>query len=599
MKKRKKVYLLTAIMLACGLLAACGGSEQTSESAGVNEKAEEKKVDNVELYEEKIRLLKEQAVTDEIIWELGDTPAGDIGHAVFISVCDTTKRSYVYTGTAKDLESAWDAASDQAKKALKKNEMEPVWVKADVVYISETVSMEELEKAIYSSRHEFFRYGVAFDDKYETALLEAEMNGAGVFEYEEGGIILNYLNMQLESTEREMLDMLPEQVRVFQCFGWFCDEDKNVYSLDSGGLDYGRRKVETVDSAFVEDMIVNASEFLVNQVQEDGTFIYGYDPRFGSRLEGYNIVRHASTIWSLLCRYRIDPSEELAAKIDLTIEYMLSQLVYENNETAYLYEQNDDEIKLGGCGVAVVALTEYMDVFQNRKYERECIALGNGILAMLDQDTGEYYHVLNGDFSTKEEFRTIYYDGEATFALCRLYGFTREEVWLDAAKSAVDHFIREDYSEHADHWVAYSMNEITKYVTDSVDYYTFALKNALVNLNDIYLRDTTYHTYLELLMATFEVYDRMLESGVEIEGFDEASFLKVIYSRADHMLNGYFFPEYAMYMKNPQQIVNTFMVRHDGYRVRIDDVQHNIGGYYLYYKNYDKLVDYGMLDYRD
>ena len=30
------------------------------------------------------------------------------------------------------------------------------------------------------------------------------------------------------------------------------------------------------------------------------------------------------------------------------------------------------------------------------------------------------------------------------------------------------------------------------------------------------------------------------------------------------------------------------------FRVRIDDVQHNIGGYYLYWKNYDKLMSYRM-----
>ena len=49
-----------------------------------------------------------------------------------------------------------------------------------------------------------------------------------------------------------------------------------------------------------------------------------------------------------------------------------------------------------------------------------------------------------------------------------------------------------------------------------------------------------------------------------------------------------------MYMKKPKRILNTFMVRHDGYRVRIDDIQHNIGGYYLFFKNYEKLVSYGL-----
>ena len=123
-----------------------------------------------------------------------------------------------------------------------------------------------------------------------------------------------------------------------------------------------------------------------------------------------------------------------------------------------------------------------------------------------------------------------------------------------------------------------------------------SLENAQVNLEEIKNRDTTYHTYLELLMATFEIYDRMVENGGLAAGFDLETFLNTIYTRADRQLNGYVYPEYAMYMDNPERILNTFMVRHDGYRVRIDDVQHNIGGYYLYYMNYDKLVAYGMLD---
>ncbi len=322
-------------------------------------------------------------------------------------------------------------------------------------------------------------------------------------------------------------------------------------------------------------------------------------PRFDNEIENYNIVRHASTIWSLLCRYRIAPSQELAEHIDQTVGYLLSQIVYKDEDTAYLYEEKDDEIKLGGCGVAVVALTEYMDLFQTDVHREVCRKLGNGILTMLDQESGVYQHVLNGDFSLKEEMRTVYYDGEATFALCRLYGLTGEQKWLDAAESAVEHFIRADYTQYKDHWVAYSMAEITRYVTDRPDYYVFALDNVQRNQAEIYARDTTYHTYLELLMATFELYDRLVQSGADVKGFDQEAFLKTIYARADRMLNGYFYPEYAMYMADPQRIVDTFMVRHDGFRVRIDDVQHNIGGYYLYYKNYDKLVEYGMLECRD
>lgn len=548
---------------------------------------------NTDAYREKADLLRAEALSDQNLLEYGINPAGGAGYAVFLSVCDTTQRASVYTGTGPDPFSAWEDADGKTEAALRKSGLEPVWLKADVVYLSEAVSMEELGSAVKSARSEFFRYGVAFDESYDTALLEAELNGAKIFDYENGGIDLNYLNTYLKKAGRDQLSALPETCRVFRCFGWLCDAESQVHFLSGSGLDYGRRKVDVIDADYVKELIRNASDFLVDQVKEDGSFVYGYYPRFDNEIENYNIVRHASTIWSLLCRYRMDPSQELADTIDSTIGYLLTHVI-DDGDRAYLYEEKDDEIKLGGCGVAVIALTEYMDVFQCDTYRDVCCRLGKGILTMMDRKTGEYVHVLNGDLSQKEAYRTVYYDGEATFALCRLYGLTGEQTWLDAARAAVDHFIAADYTQYKDHWVAYTMNEITKYVTDEPAYYAFALRNAQQNLQEIYDRDTTYHTYLELLMATFEVYDRLVQQGAAVDGFDQEMFLKTIYRRADRMLNGYFYPEVAMYMENPQRIVNTFMVRHDGFRVRIDDVQHNIGGYSLFYKNYDRLAAYGM-----
>ncbi|WP_286082069.1 glycosyl hydrolase family 88 [Parablautia intestinalis] len=547
-------------------------------------------------FQEKVKLLQEYALADWVYQELGDAPAGEAGNVVFLSVSDGTSRASVYTGTGVTLDEAWLSAVNKADSALKKKKINPKWVKADVIYSSETVQTQELFQIIGSYRHEFFRYGVSFDENFQTALLEAELNGAKIYDYENGGINRETLNRYLKALKRSTLKQFPLSCTLFQCAGWICDEDNTVYELSASGLDYGRRKVDILDADYAKDLILNASNFLVNQVKEDGSFIYGIYPRFDEEIENYNIVRHASSLWSLICRYRLSPDQALAEKINQTIDYMLTQIIYDPNGRAYLYEKKDDEIKLGGCGLAVVALTEYMEVFDDNRYKDVCCALGEGILSLFDQASGEYYHVLNGDFSQKEAFRTVYYDGEATFALCRLYGLTKNKVWLDAAQSAVEHFIQADYTQYKDHWVAYSMNEITKYIPDNMDYYAFALENAQVNLEEIKNRDTTYHTYLELLMATFEIYDRMVENGGLAAGFDLETFLNTIYTRADRQLNGYFYPEYAMYMDNPERILNTFMVRHDGYRVRIDDVQHNIGGYYLYYMNYDKLIAYGMLD---
>ncbi len=528
---------------------------------------------------------------------LGKSPAGGVaGQAVFLSVCNTAERARIFSGTGADLQTAWENAAEEVEQFLNGSHYDPVWIKADVVYTSEMLDGKELSKAVKKARSEFFRYGIAFDERFQTALLEAELNGAKIYDYKNGGLDLEYLNRYLNKSGKEPLEELPAAFTLFQCRGWFCDENNTVYELSTDSLDYGRRQVEPIDAEYAEELILNASEFLMKQAKADGSFVYGIYPRFDREIENYNIVRHASTLWSLACRYRLAPDEELKETLERAIDFMLSQVVYDSAGRAYLYEKKDDEIKLGGLGVAVVALTEYMDVFQSDKYREVCCALGQGILSLLNQETGEYYHVLNGDFTRKEALRTVYYDGEATFALCRLYGLTGEQIWLDAAESAAGHFISADYAQYKDHWVAYSMNELTQYIPDRQEYYDFAMKNIQQNLQTIYERDTTYHTYLEMLMAGFETYERMLEHGFEAKNLDLEMFLKTISARVNRQLNGYFYPEYAMYMKNPERILNTFMVRHDGYRVRIDDVQHNIGGYYLYLKNYDKLVACGLLE---
>ena len=171
---------------------------------------------------------------------------------------------------------------------------------------------------------------------------------------------------------------------------------------------------------------------------------------------------------------------------------------------------------------------------------------------------------------------------------------TGDSKYLTCAKKALDYFIRNDYVRFCDHWIAYAVNEVTMYDA-SEKYLNFGLKNANENLNKIFNQDTTFHTFLELLMAAFELYERIKEKGLSasyMKKFNHEAFIRTIYRRAHYMLNGFLYPEFAMYMKNPDAVAETFCVRHDSYRIRIDDVQHYIGGYYNFYKHFDKLEQY-------
>lgn len=557
-----------------------------------------KKNDIIGSFAERAQLLKSEAVNPQVSGEIGADPAGKAGYAAFLSLSNGSERANVFCGTGSSLEKAWDAAYGKASEYVSKNIYDAVWIKADIVNGSHALSASELSGTLASVTEQYFRCGLAFKPDFSEALLEEEMNCAKIYDYYNHCVNYEYLDKYLQKAGRPVISHEGEAYTSFTCISWFCDTDGRIYRLNDGELNYGRRGIATLDADFAKALCLDSSAYLESQLREDGSFIYGYKPRFDNELSGYNILRHAGSIWTLVIRYELTGDETLIPKIESAIDYVIDNaLMYSDGGAAFVYDAEADEIKLGGGGIMLVALTEYMEALDTDKYMDIAAKLGSGILSMLDVSSGKYTHVLNSDLTVKEEFRTVYYDGEATFALTRLYGMTQDEKWLNAAEAAVGNFIREDYTRYRDHWIAYAMNELTKHVK-SEEYFTFALRNAQVNLDNINNIGRTAPTCLELLMAAFEVYQRIIDEQISVDylnnGFDTEHFLETIRSRADAQLDGYFFPEYAMYMRSPATVLNAFYAREDGFRTRIDDTQHSAGGYYLYYLNYDRLLESGM-----
>jgi len=87
-------------------------------------------------------------------------------------------------------------------------------------------------------------------------------------------------------------------------------------------------------------------------------------------------------------------------------------------------------------------------------------------------------------------------------------------------------------------------------------------------------------------MATYGLIEKMKKENLFpelLEAFDEEKLLRAIEHRVEHQLNGLYFPEVAMYYKVPINILWAFYIRHHSFRVRIDDIEHNISGYCSYY----------------
>ena len=550
-----------------------------------------------------------EPVQDRVNAELAKNYTRD-DFIVFLSVCDTGERARVVNGVGNTLEEAWDAAEENAKDI----DINIVWAKADIVFATEEIQESDLDILMrnYANGYPYFlRLGVAFDSGFDMAFLEAEMNGNRLYRYLSSDELKNEpdptasrlnlknINNYLETyyPKATTLKEIPEVLTIFTTIGFFCDDEGKVFDLyGEAGVNTGRRIIDELDADHAYDVMLDASKNLYGMIKPDGEYVYGYYAYNGEEIDSYNILRHAGSIWSLINLYRVTKDESIIKNIDAAIEYLLDgYLVYKEPDTAYIVERKSDEVKLGGNGLTVIMLSEYMTVFETDKYIDIIKKLANGILELQDSDTGKYFHVLNyPDFSPKEEFRTIYYDGEATFALTRTYTFTKDKKYLDAAALAVDNFIAEDYTRYRDHWVAYSLNEITMYIPEP-RYYEFALRNAGENLERMISAQRTHPTYLELLMAVWQTHERMVESGIQIEyanEFDMERFAETIYLRAFHMLNAYFYPEYVMYMMYPDKFEGSVFIRDDRFRVRIDDIQHFIGGFYFYYLYYDDIRAY-------
>lgn len=148
-------------------------------------------------------------------------------------------------------------------------------------------------------------------------------------------------------------------------------------------------------------------------------------------------------------------------------------------------------------------------------------------------------------------------------------------------------FIEKRYEKYHDHWLSYCTNELTKICPED-KYFIFGLNNYLKHFIFIRNRKTTYATLLEMLMAAYKMVNRLKEQG-RTALFEQAymhELQKLIEFRADFQTTGFFYPEMAMYMARPDKILHAFYIRHDRFRVRIDDQEHNLSGYIAYVKDY-------------
>lgn len=515
---------------------------------------------------------------------------------LFFSVSDGTERARVVTGTGRTLDDAWAMGTRLLRERMQADQLSGKWIRLDWVDRARFTTWAEIDGVLAHTKRNYFRWGIALDRQFRAAFTEQELN-ANAMLYGGNGIhhaVLNPANFAIYARQRFgsglVLDFSPlGEIVLFSTQGLFCDEQGKIHELPPQGADTGRRTVEMLDSDRLCSIISDASAYLARQVSSEGRFTYGYHPCFDRPIQTYNALRHASSTYALLEAYELNQDPDVGAAAGRAIGYLTAELIKQielpdGTEAAFLVDTGN-EIKLGGSAVAILALAKFALVHQDLSTLPLMRRLALGICFMQDRDTGGLTHVLDfPSLAVRQQFRTIYYDGEAAFAMMRLYEIDGDERWLAFVERAFADFIAQQHWKHHDHWLGYCVNELTRYRPEE-RYFRFAIQNVADHLDFVENRVTTFPTLLELMMATQQAIARIAaEPGLAhlLDDIDLPHFEQALEKRAQHLLNGHFWPELAMYFRKPDRIVGSFFIRHHGFRVRIDDVEHYLSGLIAY-----------------
>ena len=110
--------------------------------------------------------------------------------SVFFSVSDGTKKASVRSARGRTLEEAWERAAGKANELIPEVQDKPSWVKVDIVDSIEILTGNQVINELMYSADCSYRKGLSFDRKFETALLEEELNGSLIYNYEYGDLTM-------------------------------------------------------------------------------------------------------------------------------------------------------------------------------------------------------------------------------------------------------------------------------------------------------------------------------------------------------------------------------------------------------------------------
>lgn len=213
----------------------------------------------------------------------------------------------------------------------------------------------------------------------------------------------------------------------------------------------------------INQAIQLSTDYLINNLLDSGQFIYRVNPNYLiQNNQRYNILRHAGTMMALAQAYQHQPSTEVQEALLAANHFLKSRMapLQERPDLLGVWSLPQDaagnrppKIKLGGVGLALVALVAMERVVPGTTSLADLSRLGQFILHMQKSDGSFYSRFIPSQGGRSDRWTSLYYPGEAALGLLMLNDVLPSKQWVAAAARAVAHLIKNRQITTTDHWL--------------------------------------------------------------------------------------------------------------------------------------------------
>ncbi len=500
----------------------------------------------------------------------------------FISVSDGETTAEVTCGEGSGILEALDSAIKNLSLHYEKN-VEKLWVKIDIVQEARLISDGARNLPAYPT---LGLWGLAFPGGKIGSFLPEMVVARGASDgmsLLNANSILETRHPEAEKIARDIFFGKPVDLLLFTTRSFFRD-GSNYFDLYRGSI-----RSDEISGRYLLEAARLAAKYLARNVDDQGRFNYIYDPLEDTYPGGYNILRHAGTVNSMLEYFERTGDPEILKAAERAISFLESSIKHtRKGGVGMAVVVEDNEVKLGGNALGALAIAKYIEVTGNREYLSLLQKLGEWILSVQEKDGDFGVHKQRFSDGTVSDFRSAYYPGEAILALMRIHHLDPRSKWMDGASRGARYLVLvrdsklKDHELPHDHWLLYGLEELYEQEKDPV-FLEHALKisseiiraqnrnSVFPDWNGGFSNDplsTPASTRMEGLGAAYRIASRASMSE------EAEKILEALLQGTSFISRNQIGPSWAMYMKNPEASLGGIRESLTRFDVRIDYVQH-------------------------